>query len=438
MFAKSFAKSLADSLRRFLRSNRANVAMTVGLAAVPCVFLVGMGIDYTSATWREDQLNAAADAAALAGVTPAMMAQDDAASIASATGAFNAQAGSVSGVLYQPGTGLTVTATDTLTTRTVTVAYTATSQDAFPNVLGRASVALGGTSSAVGGLAPNINFYMLLDSSPSTAIAATQAGIDSMVAHTGPQGGCAFGCHESNPGADNLGNPGGEDNYALARSLGVTLRLDLVAAATQSLMTTAQTTEQTNKAKYEMAIDTFDVGVTTIAALTADLPLAESEAGNIAMLEVYKNNWLTPTNNNNDEDTDYDTAMSTLNTLMPAPGNGTNTKGDTPQEVLFFVTDGVEDETVNGARQQSLMNNGWCSTVKARGIRIAVLYTEYLPLPTNTWYNTYIAPFQADVGPTLESCASPGLYYEVTTDGDITAALADLFQKAVTTSYLSK
>ena len=29
---------------------------------------------------------------------------------------------------------------------------------------------------------------------------------------------------------------------------------------------------------------------------------------------------------------------------MPTPGNGTNVAGDKPQEVLFFVTDGVEDE----------------------------------------------------------------------------------------------
>ena len=61
------------------------------------------------------------------------------------------------------------------------------------------------------------------------AIAATQAGINTMVANTPTQGGCGFGCHEFDPAADNLGNagnPGGEDNYALARNLGVTLRID--------------------------------------------------------------------------------------------------------------------------------------------------------------------------------------------------------------------
>jgi hypothetical protein len=38
-----------------------------------------------------------------------------------------------------------------------------------------------------------------------------------------------------------------------------------------------------------------------------------------------------------------------------------------------------------------------CTTIKNRGIKIAVLYTTYLALPTNRWYNSWIAPF--NVGP---------------------------------------
>jgi hypothetical protein len=64
-----------------------------------------------------------------------------------------------------------------------------------------------------------------------------------------------------------------------------------------------------------------------------------------------------------------------------------------------------------------------CTTVKNRGIMIALLYTEYLPLPTNDWYNTWISPFQSTLASNMQSCASPGLYFEITTDGDITAAM---------------
>ena len=57
------------------------------------------------------------------------------------------------------------------------------------------------------------------------AIAATTLGINKMVANTQAQGGCAFRLPPNKSGADNLGNPGGIDNYQLAKNLGVTTRI---------------------------------------------------------------------------------------------------------------------------------------------------------------------------------------------------------------------
>ena len=57
--------------------------------------------------------------------------------------------------------------------------------------------------------------------------------------------------------------------------------------------------------------------------------------------------------------------------------------------MLFIVTDGVEDEQ-NGGRIQEAINDlgnapggnslgtNWCTTIKNRGIKIAILYTDYL------------------------------------------------------------
>ena len=424
-------------VRHLIGNSRGNVAIIFALCAVPMTFLVGMGVDYGSAALRNEQLSAIADSAALAAVTTSKMAGPDSGSVTAATNAFNAQASQISGINYNS-SNLAVSVVDSITTRTVTVTYTASSIDAFPNVLSKASIPLHGQSQAVGQSPPNINFYLLLDTSPSMAIAATQSGITTMVNNTSSQGGCAFGCHQSNPAPDNLGNPGGEDNYALARSLGVSLRIDVLGQAAQNLMTTAQQTENTNHATYQMAIYTFDVAFNTIGAMTSNLTSAQAEASTISLLKVYDNNNLTSGNNNNDEDTNYDNAMSNINSTMTTPGNGTNASGDKPQEVLFFVTDGVEDENVSGGRQQSVMNPSWCTTIKNRGIRIAVLYTTYYPLPTNSWYNSYIAPIQNNIGPTLQSCASPGLYYEVSTGGDISSALSSLFQTAVSTAHLSQ
>ena len=111
-----------------------------------------------------------------------------------------------------------------------------------------------------------------------------------------------------------------------------------------------------------------------------------------------------------DVGTNYDNALGDLSqaSYIPNPGNGTNQSGDKPQEVLFIVTDGVEDEESGGSRLQQAMNDlgnapggnssstNWCTTIKNRGIQIAVLYTDYLPVPANSWYESWIAPVQTD------------------------------------------
>jgi len=210
---------------------------------------------------------------------------------------------------------------------------------------------------------------------------------------------------------------------------------------------------------YEMAIFTFNVqgttnnqcsstSIQTIYAPSCEpssnLSAAQTAAATINVLEVCSNNYLTCSNDNNDTDTDFETAMTTINNIMPTPGSGTS--GSTPQEVLFLVTDGVDDEvnssscsqSLDGTRCQQPFNTAMCTTIKNRGIRIAVLYTEYLPLPTNAWYNDWIAPFQSSIATNMQSCASSGLFFQVTTDGDITAAMQALFQQAVSSARLSQ
>src|SRR5208283_1878773 len=105
------------------------------------------------------------------------------------------------------------------------------------------AIPISGTSQATSTESPNIDFYLLLDDSPSMAIAATTAGINTLTSETinapnnsADAGGCGFGCHETNPQNESggMGTPanvactngsgtqfpsGGEDNYALARCL---------------------------------------------------------------------------------------------------------------------------------------------------------------------------------------------------------------------------
>jgi Flp pilus assembly protein TadG len=434
-------RNTLDQIRRFRNHESGAMALFVGLASIPIIFSVGAGVDYSTASMAKSKIQAVADAAALSAVDHTAISGTAAAAQATAQSVFNSEASNLNNVTIN---NVSVTVTDSATSRSAVVSYTATKNNAFMGLLGIPTTTISGQAQSAAGLTVNINFYLLLDNSPSMNIAATTSGINTMVANTQAQGGCAFACHESNPSADNLGNPNGEDNYTLAQKLGVVTRMENLASATQSLMTTAAATEGSNTSQYQMAIYTFaNSGLTTIQALTSNMTTAEAAAANINVLEVYDNNWLTKTNQNNDTDTNFESAMSAINTIMPNPGTGTPTS--TPQEVLFIVSDGVDDEvasscsqSLDGNRCQAPFNTAWCTTVKNRGIQIAVLYTEYLPLPTNSWYNDWIAPFQSQISPNLESCASTGMFFSVTTDGDISTAMQALFQQAISTARLTQ
>ena len=95
---------------------------------------------------------------------------------------------------------------------------------------------------------------------------------------------------------------------------------------------------------------------------------------------------------------------------------------------------------------QSPLNPALCKTMKDRGVKIAVLYTTYLALPTNTWYMNWINPFNAgpygpspnsEIAKNMQSCASTGLYFEVSPTEGISDAMNALFKKAVADARLS-
>jgi hypothetical protein len=183
------------------------------------------------------------------------------------------------------------------------------------------------------------------------------------------------------------------------------------------------------------------------------------------MLQMFNNGYLTGTNqtssttpnqykqicSNDDGSTALNTAMTKINTLMPTPGNGTNASGDTPQEVLMLITDGVND--TYSPRTISTIDATTCNAIKKRvsasglPIRIAVLYLDYSPLPGNSFYNANVQPIDDNTVPApnpniataLQSCASSSsLFAKVTTDQDIGAALQQLFITATTTVHLAQ
>jgi Flp pilus assembly protein TadG len=413
---------------RFRQDERGAVMVIFILLFIPIILFAGSVVDYARAAMDRTKLDAAADAAALAtvGRSAITMAPADAQDFAKS--AFTALSAEVPDASV---TDVKVQVTDTGMKRTTVLTYTANTPTVFMGLAGIPIVGIGGNSSAIAQRTPYMDFYLLLDNTPSMGVGATTADINTMVSHTSDK--CAFACHDTS---------NSNNYYNLAKKLGVTMRIDVLRTATQQLMdTAAQTALVPNQ--FRMAIYTFGAsaqaaGLTTISPLTTDLSAAKSAAGAIDLMTVPNQNY------NSDMDTNFDGVLAALNAVVPAPGDGAS--ASSPQKFVFFVSDGVADESngskcqkpVTGSRCQEPINLALCQTLKSRGVKIAVLYTTYLPLPTNSWYNTWISPFSSSIGTQMQSCASPGLYFEVSPTQGISDAMNALFKLAVSSAYLSQ
>ncbi|WP_294291012.1 hypothetical protein [uncultured Sphingomonas sp.] len=76
-----------------------------------------------------------------------------------------------------------------------------------------------------------------------------------------------------------------------------------------------------------------------------------------------------------DRQTEYAHSLAKLNTAITHnPGNGMRTADNTPQAMLFLITDGMRDDE-RGGRQIGPITIAQGDTTKARGVRIAVLCT---------------------------------------------------------------
>jgi hypothetical protein len=348
--------------------------------------------------------------------------------------------GNMAGVTGYTLNSLTPTMTKTASVINSTVQFSADVPTMFLGVMGKSSMTVTGTSTSTANMPLYVDFYLLLDNSPSMGVAATPTDITNLQAKTG---GCAFACHDTSLAA-------GKSNYDIAKANGITTRIDVVRQASANLMDTAQST-QTYSSQFRMAIYDFGgssatIGLRNLFSLSSSLSSAKTAAGNIDLMSVAgQNDKYTA-----DKDTPFTTIFPAINSAIASPGAGTTSA---PLKYLFFVSDGVADEsnasclkTMYNAhwgniapRCQSPINPALCTTLKNRGIKIAVLYTTYQP-PTDTWYSDWVAPFNlspygpspnSEIAINMQSCASPGFYFEVSPTQGISDAMNTLFKKAV-------
>jgi Flp pilus assembly protein TadG len=447
------SRAVSALVKRLAADTRGSIAIQFALLALVILALAGGAIDFANVATIRTTLQEAADAAATAavaktspGVLAAQKMSGNGTISAGQTDAQNIFNANISKISQSYPVTLNATVTKSGLNITSSITYSINVPLSFLGIIGMNTWTVSGSAKALTNLSPYIDFYLLLDNSPSMGLGATTTDINNLIAATqynssynwqlnnyinSGNAQCALACHDLSVYPN--------DYYALAKNNNITMRIDVVRTATQDLMSTMQTTEQTlgNLSEFRAAVYTFGTSwsnraLTNVAALNSNLTTVSSQAGNVDIMSV-------PNTGYSSNYTDFDAIFSSMNTKLPTPGDGSTSS--TPQEVLFFVSDGLEDaptstcsqsQSITGSgRCQSPINVSNCTTIKNRGIKIAVLYTTYYPITNNWWYNNTVAPFQSQIGTNMQACASPGLYFEVSPTQGISAAMTALFNLAL-------
>ncbi|MEM5473745.1 pilus assembly protein TadG-related protein [Hoeflea sp. AS60] len=428
-------------MQRFFCNRSGNFGILAAVLLVPVIGAAGLALDYSNALSVKTQIQGAADAAALAAVAESSEGVKKAFEM---SGDGEVAIGAADAVTFFKGqlesdTDFTL---DEITAKVVKkngrlysiVNYRVTVPTTLSRILGQELIQIAGQATVEYQTDIYRDFYLLLDNTPSMGVGATPTDVALMVAKTPDQ--CAFACHIVNDGKEDKNS-----YFNLAKKLGVTTRINVVAQATAALMDTAKDSRVSSN-QYRMAVYTFgekaeDTKLLEVVQSTTNLNQAKAKAAKIELMSIPYQGY------DNDQQTDFDRAFSQMGEKMGTPGSGLT--ASSPEKILFFVSDGVGDsykptdctKKLTGGRCQEPIDVKYCSELKDKGYKIAVLYTTYLPLPTNDWYNSWIKPFQDQIPARMEACASPGLFFEVSPSEGISAAMTTLFKKIINTPLLT-
>jgi Flp pilus assembly protein TadG len=430
------------------RDRRGNVAMMFALTAVPLIALMGLGIDYYRDLSNKARLDAAADAAALSAIStaqayinansasqvdPTLTANAIAAGKAQAAKAFAANAGTVE--LAAPTTPqITLARPPHTQTFNATVAYSAQIPTAFGGLVGVNTLNITGSSGSSLTMGKYLDFYLVLDVSGSMGIPTATDGQNAL-AQSNPDNaqytftyptGCNFACHFS-----------GNSGFTWTRShlSTMSLRVDTVGAAVQSLLQTATQTE-TLANQYRIGIYPFIVHAIQAAPLSANFTTANTVAGNFA-------NYLDQGTTNGgmgSGGTHFENLWSDMQPYLQTVGTGAS--ASSPQPFIFLVTDGADNNQVytpstgswTGSQPQ-LPSQTFCTNAKNAGYTVAVLYIPYVaiikPNPNfandeDDKVNAIIPSIQGVLGGVegIQGCASPGFFFTADPAADSKTAAA--------------
>jgi len=253
----------------------------------------------------------------------------------------------------------------------------------------------------------------------------------------------------------------------------IQLRADAVGYAVTTLLTTAAAAEQVTN-QYQVGLFPFIrylygcTSVTPCSASSTYFPLTTNltatGSGSISQAAANLATLLDTGANSNlgSGGTHFENALKSMNSAISSVGNGNS--GSNALPYVFIITDGSQDYQTQWAGNWSDQNyssttavpynnsstiippntvtsNDYCTTIKNRGITIAILYVPYQPIadPSTIWNNEdgYANNNIPNIPGALQTCASPNFFYTASSPAAINAALLAMFQQAVSTAHIT-
>ena len=415
-------------------------------------------MDYALATATKAKMDVAADAAAIAALTTAqneISANSGASGNALTDGATRGKAAFLANMGALNFAGSPTISVQAVTrvgqTLTETVSYTVPQTNRFGELFNVTTTQIAGSATASVTMPSYLDFYLLLDVSGSMGLPSTTAGQTQLASinhddQASYPSGCNFACHMSP-----------YTGFTLARANNIQLRADAVGSAVCQLMQTAKNTATLTK-QYRVGLYPFIVKIQTLYAMSSDLDGAMSAVNGGASNGCSS---ATPgsaignlldtgdtTSTMGSGGSHFDNALPQINTTITSVGDGSTASSTLP--FVFLVTDGLDNNQGyqgsiakvywwSSGSQPRLMDPSVCTSLKSRGVTVAVLNISYQPIvnPNPSYANdeddktNNLISGNPNIASTLQSCASPGYYFTANTPGEITQGLNNMFAQAI-------
>ena len=251
----------------------------------------------------------------------------------------------------------------------------------------------------------------------------------------------------------------------------IQLRADAVGYAVTQLLSTAATTETNDNVanQFQVALFPFIQNLCTASANSSNscsVGLTTSLTGSTITNFAAQLATLLDTGQNatlGSGGTHFENALNSMNSFITSVGTGASSSNALPY--VFIITDGSQDyQTQSGGNwwsqnwsatsavpysnsatvipPNSVTSTDYCTTMKNRGITIAVLYIPYETIQNaTTVFNDedgYANANIANIPAALQTCASPNFFYTASTPTAIQNALLAMFEQAVSTAHITQ